>query len=1185
MLMAESGFKGKIGVIIITLALVISVFTGYAINVTTSTTTETQYDYVTDVSGLFNYDQTPTYVDYDVSKNYNGYTEYASNEQITKTDTYTNTAVNENWLTSTTFTGTIPYSAEYELYFTGGYMTIDDQNVTYKTSSMSAETTIFNLDHIAVVSNGLSIVLRDATTTLVQCDISSIIYRNISGYDSLGDGTKTLYQLAEGTPFYFKSTNTVYQIVNNVATQITSSTSGITAYLDGYTGTVSGVVLIDTLSVSLSTTTITTDTYNNTSASTYYMGLTYGVSKKSLSTSTITYPVNIYGDSGRITISEIEDNALFYEFHDTNNQITQSKKITRTTKITISIDSSTNKVGIKLISTSNTVLVTSPKISDANTLIMDGTNASNFGTWSSTINALTGTYYYTDSSNIYSFDTHVHTGVTGATALGNGYTGNVGSSLIWTNVMSVQITSGTTTSETKTNTQNTAHTEYEYGLTQGKNVNTSTEYRLYIGDKYIFWHGKDVYVYGSSTDHITLTTPMTIANNVLSITGIDSDSVSHSYSITLSSPYAYYSPLGDTLLTGSTLYRLSGTAYYKSSTTIFMYSGGQITTTIGGTSISHGVSSKTVGNTLVWSPSLSITSDSYYEYNMESLIPTGNGSGISYATTTQPNAYIVGNVENSGTGSKSLKDNSYTQLTVPEKTYAYINKIIHTDGTIEYRFIYLKNAVTITNYVASLGLPASTTEITISYVSNPNIYSVAPNFIYFGSKTVTNTAPYLPTSNFEHLITGYTQPIGYNNSPYTITYDVVNSCITNLSWYGDVNLRGSDYALYYNSEPYNSTVTPVDYLFYSEYHDSNDNYLRGGTSVEHSQASSINYAYSYTTPTYMDVDRGIYVNVANDHTVSRWNNGYHNGEVEIILHADINGTEYENTMTLSTGDVINVNRGTNLHTTITINNGDPYDVGVWASYVLSINAQSGAITVTPIDVFYNYTKIALYGYTYDVGNITGGREILYIDWNYTTSSLGFSVYKTQVFLDTYGAVMNNPSLPINNYFSNIENLRLNFRSFALYGDTMTINGQTYYGDNTTGRIIDTGKIFVQGRSYALQDIYVSYSTDGHTYLTFIDDKMTVDLGTTTTRTVSFAGYWYFTTELYEGKEVEVHTYDWHPDKFAINMQGLAILCLALTLLGTVIARRFLKEEMTAIDYILIIGAIAVFGALLGGIML
>lgn len=64
---------GVLGVVIVVLALMGTVLTGFVLNVTPTTHTATSYDYVTDVSGLFDYTEQADYIAYNPAKNLTGY--------------------------------------------------------------------------------------------------------------------------------------------------------------------------------------------------------------------------------------------------------------------------------------------------------------------------------------------------------------------------------------------------------------------------------------------------------------------------------------------------------------------------------------------------------------------------------------------------------------------------------------------------------------------------------------------------------------------------------------------------------------------------------------------------------------------------------------------------------------------------------------------------------------------------------------------------------------------------------------------------------------------------------------------------------------------------------------------------------------------------------------------------------
>lgn len=65
--------NGMLGVVIITLAIAGSLFGSYLAGVDTEQVEVTKYDFLADVNGLFTYDQSPQYIDFDPSTNYTGY--------------------------------------------------------------------------------------------------------------------------------------------------------------------------------------------------------------------------------------------------------------------------------------------------------------------------------------------------------------------------------------------------------------------------------------------------------------------------------------------------------------------------------------------------------------------------------------------------------------------------------------------------------------------------------------------------------------------------------------------------------------------------------------------------------------------------------------------------------------------------------------------------------------------------------------------------------------------------------------------------------------------------------------------------------------------------------------------------------------------------------------------------------
>ena len=220
------------------------------------------------------------------------------------------------------------------------------------------------------------------------------------------------------------------------------------------------------------------------------------------------------------------------------------------------------------------------------------------------------------------------------------------------------------------------------------------------------------------------------------------------------------------------------------------------------------------------------------------------------------------------------------------------------------------------------------------------------------------------------------------------------------------------------------------------------------------------------------------------------------------------------------------------------------NIGKWPGFELLIDADNGKIEFTPMDRFNNYTSYTTYSSRTetiaDWSQITSGNAIYEIkhDDEGTGAPMSFQVVRTMTFLDTFGVVMTDPSINVYEYFPDYEKVRLNFYSFALYGDSMTINGKTFPVDEGSVTIyyyttLQKANVWVasqdavvpspSGQNYVihsktltLSNIYVTWNGDTCS-LTFVNDKFTVELGlySAGNETVSFTGFWYFTTTLYE----------------------------------------------------------------------
>ena len=76
--------NGMLGVVIIALAIAGALFGGYLAGIDTEEVEVTKYDYLADVTGLFDYDESPQYIQFDPSTNYTGYYSETSYDGLTE---------------------------------------------------------------------------------------------------------------------------------------------------------------------------------------------------------------------------------------------------------------------------------------------------------------------------------------------------------------------------------------------------------------------------------------------------------------------------------------------------------------------------------------------------------------------------------------------------------------------------------------------------------------------------------------------------------------------------------------------------------------------------------------------------------------------------------------------------------------------------------------------------------------------------------------------------------------------------------------------------------------------------------------------------------------------------------------------------------------------------------------------
>ena len=367
--------------------------------------------------------------------------------------------------------------------------------------------------------------------------------------------------------------------------------------------------------------------------------------------------------------------------------------------------------------------------------------------------------------------------------------------------------------------------------------------------------------------------------------------------------------------------------------------------------------------------------------------------------------------------------------------------------------------------------------------------------------------------------------------------------------------------------------------------------------------------------------------------ITYWSNGNPNGSVSILYHIDDASvtndiiTQYRlyrydpsiedmfeteiNESFADTGYYINVeinsvrlgvnNYDVQVIVTLYDNNNnviatETVDLGKWGSFIITVDSVNAVVSYTKVMQFRTFTDyqemdtetILAYGSYGDFGGlVTQSLKIIPV----TDTVPRQSVIRTNVFLNTYGVVLRDPSIDISQYFPELTEIRLNFYSFALYGDSMTINGHTmnvtapnitvYYTQSASGNIIaDAPGNGVLTKSLELTNIYITW--DGEKcYLSFVNDNFTVDMGTYTNKNISFTGIWYYATALYEPYTATEKSYnvDWWG---SFDFSKFGIIMVALLILGAIIVKVTIGGR--ALDYVIVICAAIIALIIAGGLV-
>ena len=423
----------------------------------------------------------------------------------------------------------------------------------------------------------------------------------------------------------------------------------------------------------------------------------------------------------------------------------------------------------------------------------------------------------------------------------------------------------------------------------------------------------------------------------------------------------------------------------------------------------------------------------------------------------------------------------------------------------------------------------------------------------------------------KYTSTGFGEPIfnvsieNMDTSTYALWLEVLSDStvvcyeskngVTNVAYSIDYSSAMIDWSDILTDTIRTSAVSPYgtayrDYL-YKDSTISTANYLYDWQPT-HEVTITLTANSSYS---YMNISEGVGLKTGEDTTT--WRNTHTNGDIGILFKLD-NLTGYDFTVACA-GASVNV---TTNGSSVLINGRD---MGAWTSFLLSFNAQSGNIGFQPVTSFSNFQVYTAASQT----NITStsmnadSTDSFTVTRTTGTPTPRWSVTSTTVWLNTYNVVMVDPSIDLRAYFPDSEQpvLRLNFNSFSVIGDSITINNVTYPVTN--------GAITVDGEVLPIRGLNVTW--DSTTNTTSLESgNVTVDLGATDTTTVSMSGVWYFISYAYGGFLDTEKVLDWNVGHWIATFEQCIVIFLALLVAGLLVGRR--TGKVGSLDYIVVIFA-------------
>lgn len=546
-------------------------------------------------------------------------------------------------------------------------------------------------------------------------------------------------------------------------------------------------------------------------------------------------------------------------------------------------------------------------------------------------------------------------------------------------------------------------------------------------------------------------------------------------------------------------------------------------------------------------------------------------SGISYTTSPNSNLYPIKQEQTKITYSTTISD---VNMPSPPTSSALLKSWgVVFNSTDTYKPIYGENGsnvtcnkptvITLKTAYDSLG-GSGFDQITISTGGSSNpIWSMASDWTE--STWRYNTGGYVQTYNVWTLNTDYPST-SIPSGTITITTATMSATFTPAG--------GTPQAL--------GNLEDI-YLVYGGSGTGDGQYIIGST-IQGSKLTDV-------TPIYMDTSQGVSLG---DRLVY-WSNGYDVSKMSVLFHSPTTSGYYSFTIwfpdagsdSLSGNHLMMEYKNGQMYIAVGHGNGPVTSVnmvvGGWRNAIITLDLIGKVVTVNPIIKYTsmnNYTlsdNIMTLDWSGIGSNATAAKDFIFNRTEIDVVTPLFGVISTDVFMDTYGVVMKDPSIAPFDLYPQLNTsgttLRVDFRSFALYGRSIMFGPVTSSG-NWYGFAVNDGLVSVGGKSYNLVDgmtVDITRVSSGY------DIQIMIGGEEVTTYTgywgdgIQFNGNWYMETEIYQGviksKDVTKFTFD----KFVFDSNAAIMCYLGLLVLGISVGARYAGASWTDMIIVLFAG--------------